>query len=192
MEESSGTMSMEEICRKISCWLPDAKRLHEYILKGIYEIVPLQECAHAGNNLLDLVWVDTDKSVDPTQTKIRSILCAREYMTKRQGTSQRRLLGSQLSSAMQLLEAVVLVSIMMSVGWSSKGEPLVSRHCDINRAHFQGTVQRLLYVRLQAEGRQTYGFRRGQAQCSIVPHLKPRCEDGSARLRFCVRETKTD
>ena len=51
------------------------------------------------------------------------------------------------------LEAVtVLVSTMMSVGWSSK-----ERHYDISRAHFQGTAQRLINVRLPAEDRQKYG-----------------------------------
>ena len=55
------------------------------------------------------------------------------------------------------LEAVeVLVSIMMSVGWSNRGKPLKLRHYDISRAHFQGTAQRLIYVKLLAEDRQKY------------------------------------
>ena len=59
---------------------------------------------------------------------------------------------------MPLLEAVkVHVSIMMSVGWSNRGKPLKLRHYDINRAHFQGTVQRLIYIRLPAEDRQKDG-----------------------------------
>ena len=45
----------------------------------VYEIVPLQECKDAGMKPLDLIWVDTDKSVDPTCKKIRSRLCAREH-----------------------------------------------------------------------------------------------------------------
>ena len=56
------------------------------------------------------------------------------------------------------LEAVKpLVSIMMSVSWSSKGKPLKLRHYDISRAHFQGTAQRLIYIRRPAEDRQKYG-----------------------------------
>ena len=52
------------------------------------------------------------------------------------------------------LEAVnVLVSIMMSVSLSNKGEPLKLRHYDIRRAHFQGTAQRLIYTRLPTEDR---------------------------------------
>ena len=48
------------------------------------------------------------------------------------------------------LEAVkVLVSIMMSVNLSM-------RHYDISRAHFQGTAQRLNYIRLPADDRQKY------------------------------------
>ena len=43
------------------------------------------------------------------------------------------------------------------VGWSNKGKPLRLRQDDTSRAHFQGTVQRLVYVRLPAEDRQKYG-----------------------------------
>ena len=35
--------------------------------EGVYEIVPMQECRDADRNPLDLICVDTDKSVDPTQ-----------------------------------------------------------------------------------------------------------------------------
>ena len=56
------------------------------------------------------------------------------------------------------LEAVkVLVSIMMSVILSNKGQPLKLGHHDISRAHFKGTAQGLIYIRLPAEGRQKYG-----------------------------------
>ena len=51
----------------------------------------------------------------------------------------------------------VLVSIMMLVSWWNKGKPLKLRHFDISRAHFQGTAQRLIYIRLPAEDRQKYG-----------------------------------
>ena len=79
--------------------------------EGVYEIVPVQECRDAGMKPLDLIWVDTDKSVDPTHKKIRSRLCAREYKTKKQGKIQRALPASQLFCATPPLEAVkVLVS----------------------------------------------------------------------------------
>ena len=56
------------------------------------------------------------------------------------------------------LEAVkVSVSIMMWVSLSNKGKPLKLRHYDISRAHFQGTAQRLVYIKLPAEDRQKYG-----------------------------------
>ena len=126
--------------------------------EGVYEIVPMQECKDAGMKPLDLTWVDTDKSVDPTRKKIRSKLCAREYKTKKQGKIQRSLPASQLFSAMPPLEVVkVLVSILMSVSLSNGGEPLKLRHYDVGRAHFQGTAQRIIYVRLPAEDRQKYG-----------------------------------
>ena len=56
--------------------------------EGVYEIVPMQECNDVGMKPLDLIWVDTDKSVDPTRKKIRSRLCARDYKTKKQGKIQ--------------------------------------------------------------------------------------------------------
>ena len=71
---------------------------------------------------------------------------------------QRTSVDSQLFSAMPPLEVVkALVSIMMSVNWLCKGKPLKWRHHDISRAHFQGTAQRLIYIRLPAEDRQKYG-----------------------------------
>ena len=66
--------------------------------EGVHEIVPMQECTDAGMKPLDLIWVDTDKSVDPTRKKIRSRLCAREYKTKKQGKIQRTLPVSQIFS----------------------------------------------------------------------------------------------
>ena len=85
----------------------------------------MQECKDTGKKLLDLIWVDTDKSVDPAHKNIRSRLCAREYKTKKQGKIERALPTSQLFSAMPPLEAVkVLVSIMMSVGLSNKGKTI--------------------------------------------------------------------
>ena len=93
--------------------------------EGVYEIVPVQECRDAGMKPLDLIWVDTDMSVDPTRKKIRSRLCARENKTKKQGKIQRALPTSQLFSAMPPLEAVkVLVSNLISVSLSNKGKPL--------------------------------------------------------------------
>ena len=116
--------------------------------EGVYEIVAMQECRDAGMKPLDLIWVDTDKSVDPTRKKIGSRLCARGHKTKKQGKIQRALPASQLFSS-PLLEAVkVLVSIMMSVSLSNKGTPLKLRHYDISRAHFQGAAKRFIYIKL--------------------------------------------
>ena len=126
--------------------------------EDVYEIVPMQEWTDAGMKPLDLISVDTDKSVDPTRKKIRSRLCAREYKRKKQGKIQRALPVFQLFSAMPPLEALkVLVSIMMSVSFSNRGKLLKLRHYDIGRAHFQGTAQRLIYIKLPAEDRQKYG-----------------------------------
>ena len=46
--------------------------------EGENEIVPMQECKEAGKKPLNLICVDTDKSVDPAHKKIRSRLCAEE------------------------------------------------------------------------------------------------------------------
>ena len=48
----------------------------------VYEIT-MQDCDEAGKKLLDLIWMDTDKSVDHAHKKIRSTLCARENKTKK-------------------------------------------------------------------------------------------------------------
>ena len=45
--------------------------------ESVNEIVPIQERKDASEKLLDLMWVDTDKSVDPAHKKNRSRLCQR-------------------------------------------------------------------------------------------------------------------
>ena len=85
--------------------------------EGVHAIVPMQECQDAGMKPLDLIRVDTDKSVDPACKNIRSRFCAKEYKTMKQGKVQRTLPASQLFSARPPLEAVkVLVPIMHDVG----------------------------------------------------------------------------
>ena len=125
--------------------------------EGVYEIVAMPDCVDVGPTLLDHIWVNTDKSVDPAHKKIQSRLCAREHKTKKQGKIQKSLPAPQLLSAMPPLEAVkALVSIMMSGSWSNKRKPLKLRHYEISRTHFQGTAQRLIYVGHLAEDRQRY------------------------------------
>ena len=92
-----------------------------------------------------------------TQENPIEVVCKRKY-NKEEGKIQRALPDSPLFSAMPPLEAEkVLVSIMMSVSSSSKGKPSKLRHYDISRAQFQGTAQRLIYIKLPAEDRQKYG-----------------------------------
>ena len=118
----------------------------------VNETVPLHDCKVAGKKLLEVIWVDS------AHKKNRPRLCAREYKTKKEGKIQRASIASQLFSAMPPLEVVkALVSIMMLVSWSSKAKPLKLRHYDIRRAHFQMTAQRLTYIRLPAQNRQTFG-----------------------------------
>ena len=41
------------------------------------EIAPMRECTDASKKLLDQIWVDTNKSVDPAHKKTRPRLCQR-------------------------------------------------------------------------------------------------------------------
>ena len=97
----------------------------------------MQECRDASTKLLELIWVDTDKSVNPAhKKKIRSRLRATEHKTKKPGNTQTALPASQLCSTMPPPEAVKqLVSIMMFVGWSNTGKHLKLRHYDISAEH---------------------------------------------------------
>ena len=127
----------------------ETARVHS---EGVHEKVPMQECKDASKKLLELIWVDADKSVDLAHKKIQPRLWAREYKTTKQGKIRRALLASQVLSALPPLESVkALVSIMMSVSRLNKGKPLKLRHYDISRAH----------IRLPAEDRQKYGEDKG-------------------------------
>ena len=134
----------------------EVERVHS---EGVYEMVQMQVCRDAGMQPLDLICVDTDKSVGPTRKNIRPRLCAREYNRRSKVTfHELNQTASQLFSAMPPLEAVkVIVSIMMSVSLSNKGKPLKWRHFDVSRAHFQGTSQIHIYIKLPAEDRQKFG-----------------------------------
>ena len=66
----------------------------------------MQERKDAGMKPLDLIWVDTDTSVDPTHKNIGSRWCAREDKTQKSGKIQRAPPASQLFSATPPLEAV--------------------------------------------------------------------------------------
>ena len=151
-------MSTVDTCQKILCWLPDVKRFDLVHSEGVYEIIPMQECKDAGVRPLDLIWVDTDKSVDPAHKKIRSRLCAREYETKKQGKIQRTLHPFSVVLCNATSGSCEGACLNHYVGeLVEQGKPLKLRHYDISRAHFQGTAQRLIYIRRLAEDRQKYG-----------------------------------
>ena len=121
--------------------------------EGVYEIVPMQECEFAGEELLNLIWVDTDKSVDPAQRKIdRDCVPGNTRLRSKARFKEPYLL---LSCSLQCHHLKLLRRL--SVSWSSKEQPLKLRHNDINTAHFQRTAKRLIYIRLPAEDRQEYG-----------------------------------
>ena len=96
------------------------------------------------------------RQVCGSETRENSIEVVQENRkTTKQGKIQRAPPDSKLFSAMPPLEVVkVLVSIMMSVSLSNKGKPL---NCDISVAHFKGTAQRLIHVKLPADDGQKYG-----------------------------------
>ena len=56
---------MEDICQKISCRLPDVKRLHGYILTVSTKLSRCKSVKMQARNWLDLISMDTDKFVDP-------------------------------------------------------------------------------------------------------------------------------
>ena len=116
----------------------------------VCEIVPMQECQDAGKKLLELIWVDSgSRSQD---NSIQTVCQGTQDEEARQDSK------SVISVVLCTCESVkAFVSIMMSVSWSNKGKSLTLRHNDISRAHFEGTVQRLVYIRLPAEDRLIYG-----------------------------------
>ena len=72
-------MSTVGICPKIRVLAARRDEIDWVHSEGVHEIVPMQECKDADMKSLDLIWVDTDKSVDPRRKKIRSRLCERGY-----------------------------------------------------------------------------------------------------------------
>ena len=157
--------------------------------QGVYEIVPVQECKDAGMKPFDLVWVDTDTSVDPTRKKIRSRLRAREHNTKKQGKIRRAPAAAQLFSAMPPLEALkVLVSIMMSVSLSEtlrhqqstfpRNSPETHLHWTFRRGSAEVCRRQKLADRSRAE---SWEASEEANTVQHVPQSKSRCENGSAR-----------
>ena len=55
---------------------------------GVDEIVPLQERIDAGPKRLNLIWVNTDKSVDPEQSRTMSVETTRSNSTPKARTHQ--------------------------------------------------------------------------------------------------------
>ena len=64
----------------------------------------MQMCNDAGKNLLDLIWVDADKSVDSFHNQVRSRLCAMEHKTK--SLNQSTSFSFQFFSVLPLRESV--------------------------------------------------------------------------------------
>ena len=85
-EEDSGMMSTGEYLPEdlvLAARRVDLDWVHS---EGVYETVPMQECRDAGMKPLDLIWVDTDKSVDPTRRKFDRG-CVQENTKRRSSTS---------------------------------------------------------------------------------------------------------
>ena len=95
--------------------------------EGVNEFVPMPDCKDAGKKLLELIWTPLTKQFD------RDCVTGN---TRRRSKATFKELSLLLSCSRQchLFEAVkVLVSIMMSVGWSHKGKPLKLRYHDFQR-----------------------------------------------------------
>ena len=98
-----------------------------------------------------MLWVTQTNLRTNAQENSIDVVCKR-IQNEKQGKIQRAPPASRLFSAIPPLEVVkVLVSIMMSVSLSNKEKPLKLRHYDISRAYFQGTAQRLIYIKLPVD-----------------------------------------
>ena len=118
--------------------------------EGVYEIVPMETVGS------DLGGHGQVCGPDTQEMSIETV-CQGIGNTRRRSKVRFNELHQLLSCSLQCHLLKVLVSIMMSVSLSNKGKPLKLRHYDISRAHFQGTAQTLVYIRLPAEDRQKYG-----------------------------------
>ena len=105
----------------------------------------MQECQGAGKELLELIWMDTDKSVDPAHKNVRSSLCAREYTTKKQRKIQRTLSASHFFSAMPPHEAVKGACLNHDVCWLVEKRETVEIETP---RHQLGAFPRNIHVRL--------------------------------------------
>ena len=77
----------------------------------VYKEVPREQARADGIRVLSLLWVDTNKRLEPGVWKIRSRLCVREHNTKSKGGAVRRALpAAQLFSAMPPLEALKIIT----------------------------------------------------------------------------------
>ena len=72
LDDVNGGYLLEDLVLAVRC--EEVDWVHS---EGVCEIVPMQECRDAGMNLVDLIWVDTDKSVDPTHKNSVEVLCKR-------------------------------------------------------------------------------------------------------------------
>ena len=122
--------------------------------EGVCEIVPLQECMDAVKKPLDFNLGGVDPC--PEENSFQVVITRVQHQETLE--SEAIIVRDTVVSAIPPLEAVkVLVSIMVSVVWSAKGNRLQLRHYDISRAHIQGTAQRLISFRLPAEDREKFG-----------------------------------
>ena len=96
-------------------------------------------------------WTQTNLRTNAQENSI-DVECKRIQKRRNKVRFNELHLASRLFSAIPPLEVVkVLVSIMMSVSLSNKEKPLKLRHYDISRAYFQGTAQRLIYIKLPVD-----------------------------------------
>ena len=107
----------EDICSKILYGPQDVKRFNGNIQKVSTKLSRFKIVKDAGKKLLELTWVDTDKSVDPAHKNFRSRDCVLGNTRRRSKAKiQRPSFASQVFTALPPLETVnALVSIMMSL-----------------------------------------------------------------------------
>ena len=75
------------------------KKLNGYVLKVSTKLSRCKDGKNASKKLLELIWVDTDKSVDSAHKKIRSRLCQ----------------GIQDKKAKQYLKSLTCFSVVLGI-----------------------------------------------------------------------------
>ena len=139
-------------------WIPPdllaaghAEELRWLVKEGVWAVVDRQRCIDTtGKPPITCRWVEKIKR-DPGGRKFcRSRLVVRELKATSKGPE--KLTEADVFASMPPVESLkMLLSVASSLGYDSKGEPLVLSVVDISRAHFMGKSIREVFIELPIE-----------------------------------------